>query len=401
MNFKSPSILGIKPNNLSEGSILTRDAVNSEFIYYGAYRFNNSYLNPNNHDANYGSYGSTERAEYNENRVNPVLMKPSNYKVAVSSFSLPASIIPMFAVNNNSLLPNNPGRYTVSLSLLNPTPGPNSVIVSDYLFRTIPDGSLIYTYDYVIQEINSVLSSLFAALVAEYDIVNTPNVYTAQTEFPQSPTFLNYEPTSDLFTFYAPYPQMNATPINVGDQKIIITFSNNLYQLFRGINFFINYNGPNSINPSFYRSLNFVTQPENMNVVTLNGNQYIKNTQQFSSAATWFTFNKLLLTSRQLGFRAGSVGTDKSISLVNGLDVTSNVLANFDIQIDNTPENNPNTRIQYSPNYLHWKDIFKDSPLYNIDLQFVLADNEGKSIDLPLESGNDFSVNLVFARKIF
>ena len=375
MQFKSPTVNSFP--NLGQGNIITRDIVNSEFVYYNAFKFNNSYLSPNNYSSTYGSYGQQEPAKYNENRKNPIITEPSKYKVAVSSFSLPASIIPMFRLENDFFPPNYPNRYTITLNLFFPTPGPNSVIVSDYLFRGQPDGTFFYTYDHVVDEINRVISDLFNQLVAQYDIINFPNIYTANPQFPQSPNFLNYDHLSDLFTWYAPYPQMNETPITPGNQKIVITFSNNLYQLFRGNRFFFD---PNNVQ---------------------SGNQYIKNTQQFSSAAAWFNYNKILLVSRQIGFRPENIGTDKTISLVNGLDVTNSILADFDIEINNSNSDNPNTRILYDPTYLHWIDMYKDTPLYNIDLEFYLSDREGKLIQLPLESQNNFNVKLIFARKIF
>jgi len=436
--------------------LVNQDINNVEFIYYEAFKINDTYLHPiedsNNQINKYGEFGQSIPASYYENRVAPIITRASEYKVAVGNFSLHASTIPMFKIRNEYESPfvsdYYPYRYTIhyKISGIFP-PGGSSIIPtpweidtgydhistptlpysqSQYLFPTVKDSDniFIYTYDHVVTEINRILQSLFTNMVDNYNsyipVILPPSYptagilpYSSNIYLPQYAPYVTFDSATDLFTFHADY-RMTEANFGAPNGFVEVTFSNNLYQLFRGNSFFFDVTTPRSGNLSRYRRLVFEQGVGNINAESVNVTPFtippttpvnmqpfIKNVQQFSSSSSWYTYNKLFLVSNTIGERPTSLGIDKPIIPSNGLNNTSNILATYNIVLDNTDVNNINTSLIYNPAFPLWIDMYRDNALYNVDLLWYIGDDEGNLIPLNLSSGESFSVKLIFARKFF
>ena len=104
----------------------------------------------------------------------------------------------------------------------------------------------------------------------------------------------------------------------------------------------------------------------------------------------------------EIGVRSNSTAIDKYFNTAStGLNTTANILASFDISVNSTVQGNPCSPFIYNPQYEHWNDMFRDTPLYNIDLYFAVTDSIGNIFNYNIRPEDNFSVKLIFARKFF
>ncbi len=394
--------------------LVNQDISNTEFIYYEAVKYNNSNFAPAIVMGDITRYAGLQTipAEFSENRVAPIIYKSSEYKVAVSSFSIPASTIPLFFMKTNNDPTNllgigdnyqmevrfNQNAYDYSIFRL-----ATKTLFSPISTPTLLESFYVYNYNTIIDEMNLLFAQLFGFIVATYNSLYGVNAYQTNTAFPQTPVFVNYDPATDLFSFYSD-ARIYTAQFNVGF-KFDYALNNQLFNLFQGIPLIQRTDTDNSIDLNSnqnFRYLQFKSDFSQLNIIQVNSVSTIKMTQQYSSSGSWYSFNKILLISNEIGARSVNTATDKYYNnSSNGLDNTAGIIASFDLSIDNSALNGPNSPIIYSPPFLHWIDMFRDNPLYNIDLKFVLIDNQGNQFDYKIRASQGFDVKLVFARKFF
>ena len=407
---RAGSVSSVKPCDRDKVQLV--DSVcTSEFIYYELFRYNNTFNSDALSGGLFGNQGSDVPATFLESRTQPILDKPSDYKFAVSNFSIPSDIIPMFRFNNT----NPDSRYTVSMFVDFNNSDPNDLLYFSSYINI--DVEYIYNINTFITALNSCILKVFNGLVALYNskVVSPQLTWQEQSAYlPQSPVFLKYEASTGLINAYGPIQMSTNDPNGVGYFENFLVFSDNLANLFLGLYFanatFINDNA--IYNRSNYKTLIFEQKPENSNVIVFSNpgasdTQYIVNEQLYSSIENWYHYKKLVITSNTLGVRKQAVGFQKDIysstqnSTQNGSvnnNVTKSIIADYDIVIDYTASSNPATRLVYSANQYRWIDIFDDRPLFQIDCQLYLINNINEFIPLNLTSGDAFSVKFVFAK---
>ncbi len=394
---------------------LVDNVCTSDFIYYELFRFNNTYESGT--PGLYGVEGVNVPATFRENRTTPLLSKPSDYKMAVQSFSVPACIIPMLLINNV----NEYDRFTIYMEAwLNNDPTLPLITASDYMYSQLaiqPNNVPIYNIFPFIEELNDTILRVFNALVTAYNAASPVTPWADNDLLPQVPVFVVYDAPSSLFTWYAPIQMDGNTPPSPSEPAYYhtdIRLSNNLVDLFRGCNFYFNSLNP-APNQSGHRSLVFYTQPENSNVIVFtnpgaSNTQYIASQQTYSSIAEWYQFKKLAIVSNGMGLRKQALGFQKDVYSpaqvktndgLNNNNIEKGIIADYDLNIDNSSSFNPATRLIYSANEYRWIDFFDDKPLYQLDCELYLITRRNTLYQLQLPSNDGFNIKFVFAKKIF
>ncbi len=365
----------------------------------------------------FGNNGIDVPATFVENRSQPILDKPSDYKFAVSGFSIPADIIPLFRVDNDNV--NN--RFTITMIVAFNGDTNNLIYYSDYLYSNLSathNKFFIYNINGFIYELNNCLLRVFDGMINLYNskVVYPQPTWLEESEYlPQKPVFFDYDPNTNLFNCYGPIQMSTNDPLDVGYFFNAVTFSDNLSNLFLGLNFQNVYISSNFYNRSSYKNLVFYQKPENSNVIVFtnpgsSNTQYIINTQAYSSIENWYNYKKLVIASNTIGTRKQAVGFQKDLYTinqnntqngVNNNNITKNIISDYDLIINYGISNNPATRLIYSSNEYRWIDIFDDRPLYQIDCQLYLINQNNEFLPLYMTSGDSFNVKFIFAKKVF
>lgn len=410
------NISSVKPCD-RERIQLVDSVCTSEFIYYEMFRYNNTFDDSTISGTTFGNQGLDVPATFTENRSQPILEKPSDYKFAVCGFSIPADIIPMFRID--------PGitneRFTVSMVVnydgRNP---PFYLFYDDYMFspnspyaNVFAGGNYLYNINIFILELNNLIGRVFYAIQFEYNTLavagGDPLWDNSNINLPSVPAFINFDNQSQLFSIYGPI-QMNNVQVFFNG----LLFSDNLANLFSGFNFvetlYVGWTPPNQrLN---YRSLAkrvyFYIKPEYINYKPFtNPNssaiQYIQIEQPYSSIENWYKYNKLVISSNSLGIRYQAVGFQKDIFNNNdnngdNNNITKNIVADYDLILNYSVLNNPTSRLIYQATPYRWIDMFSDSPLYKLDCQIYLLNHYNDYLPLNITSGDNFNVKFVFAK---
>ena len=383
--------------------LVTPDNRNLEFVYYDAYKFNNTYIKETPEDGSpiiTGNQGIILKAEYRDNRIKAILDKPSQYKVAIKSFQLPISSIPLFRIINNEntgtqLNPIYPYRNTITFRF---TYNNNTVSeVSAYLFQNDVDreGTYVFELEEFLEKFNELMVPLFNDLKLAY-FNKTGNNWSANTDLPQEAPFLRYLNIESMFYMYADARINNVSPLLVPGRMEVI-FSNNLKNLLSGLN----YKYTNK--PGGPRILNFYEEPGNANLESINypnpnsPTLYVVNKQSLGGVPSLYTFKKLYILSASIGIRSVNIGIDDYFGRINGVSNLGNIIGSYFLNIDS----DVSYILRTNDTSYNWCDIYNDLPLNEIQINFVLSDNKGGYILLNLPPNEYLNVELVFARKFF
>lgn len=333
--------LNLAAMNLSQGKLNTVSD-DGDYVYYN--------VNIVNTDQPSGKI-----AKFSENRVVPVLTKPSDYNLCCVRFQLPSINIPILFFDNYSFsIRLERGAFSVSKPLIYV---PNSVT------NVYSPKQPVYNY----QEIVNSLNSAFVSAKIDLDALDP-------TSIPFDPPFVTYDAGTSLFDLNAEsagYENSLANPI-----KII--YSADLFVLFTNIQDYF-------LNPSFTQ---IIIQNNFNNSYVYNLKQYLFMRQSQPSLELWSEISRIVILSNSIPIRQELQPTQD--------DVTKRSLIDFNIT--GAPDKgNITFFIQGPPRYL---DLLSDYPLTQMDCDFNWTDSRGNSYPIYLNLNQSATMKIQFVKKI-
>lgn len=337
---------------------------------------------------------ATAKVSYIETRNMPFLSNPSDYYIAVSSFSLETPSLPIFipAVaigqsNINKLIYVMKVGYNGNFVQANVTYEPENKLVSLPQPPTIiqdleSEYYNIYTFQHWVYLLNNTLSTLLAQLNA---IAVLPTSVKS---------FFEYDVNSGLIKFYAPqgfYEETLATPITVN-------LNNSLQTLLDSL-------------PVYYKTVDSVPMYQirilpNSKQENYNANTYVSSIQSSTTIGLLCPVRSVVFTSSILAVNSASV-TPPQIFNSNSQLYSSgnnaglaNILTEFSVPIS-TPQNTYKESVDYKPSEYKWIDMKGQNPINNLEISAMWKDRYGNLRPFKLNSGCCCNINLYFRRRDF
>lgn len=305
-----------------------------------------------------------KEAVYSENRVQPIIEKPSDYEICVERFKIPATAIPIFLWDDDN-------EWYITLTY-------DGVDVSKQL-QFIPNDptpiinyglkEAVWSYHHFVEIVNNAFTSAFNDLKALKPLA-------PQTEAP----YMTYTSTIELFTIttQTSYDITGPTPMG-------ISFSYDLFAIFPAWYAEPIYVLPPA-NPLKYIGL-YVTDYKN-NTITIGGNPYFQFPQEFRTLALLNDFNTI-------AFESDSIPVSPEFS-AGQKNVVQRILTDFE-PLDGV---NDHQAFQYYPQGpLRWYDLNSDYPLSRIDLRVYWISKDGTAYPIFVNRKTLLTVKLRFRRK--
>lgn len=309
--------------------------------------------------------GRSQRAEFTENRVQPILENPSKYEMAVVRFSVPAYEIPIMFFKDGSDASNGE-RYSVSLTYGATTITTVLLHVPNEIPKTLYGRPAVWAYQEMVDSINVGYETTF-------NLIKIAEPLAPQTEAP----FLTFDPVSNLFTLYAEQSYDITSPTTMG-----IFMNKTLFKLFPS--FEITFDS--TLGPE--RSHQLLIKDNKLNSTTYNGNPYYTMQQESSSLSQWYDFVSLQ-------FETDAIPVSPEYD-PNQNNVISRVLTDFEPIVDEPSRET----IQYFPQGpLRYYDLVSNYPMKRIDLRITWLDKNRVSYPLFLANDDTFTCKLLFRLK--
>lgn len=340
----------INPSNVVDTRMVS-NAHTSEYMYYECQKIN--------------LQSQVINCEYEENRVTPIVLKPSDYKFSVQRIEASLIDVPMF--NSDDKL----------LEMTYVFPPDN---LSTNAIVLLPSGLDVYNINQVIPYLNSASSTAFLALQGLYNAIYGPGAWAANPLLAVAPFGFRYEETTDRLVIYSDTRNADGLP-----NATYLDFNSELQELFRGNTYMIN--------PS--NRVMFDEGYQNVNLVTISSVTYIANVASYSTSAMWYSVKQVVVISNKLTARAVQIGTPG----VAGTAATRNIVLDFNYVPDNAA-NAPGTRLQYLSNNNRWTDLMGDNPISSIDFSLYYRNKDERLIPVKLRPGESFSILCVFAKTL-
>jgi hypothetical protein len=333
--------LDLSALNLSQGKSNTIND-DGDYVYYN--------VNIINRDEPDGKI-----AKFSENRVVPVLQKPSDYNICCVRFQLPSINIPILFFDNYS--------FSVKLSYGVSTVSQVLVWIPNSVYNPYAPKQPIYDYQEVVSSLNIALAAAKTALNALQPAV-----------IPFDAPFITYNAESSLFDLNAETAGYNGSLPNF----IKIIFSADLFVLFANLqDFFLNAN-----------ETQIIVQDNFNNSTVYNGKPYLFMRQSQESLELWAEINRIVILSNSIPIRQELSPTQD--------DVTKRIL--FDFNVTGRPDKGKITFfLQGPPRY---SDMLSDYPMTQVDCEFVWADSEGNTFPIYLNVNDNASMKLQFVKRI-
>jgi len=333
--------LDLSALNLSQGKSNTVND-DGDYVYY-----NVNIINRNEPDG--------KIAKFSENRVVPVLQKPSDYNICCVRFSIPSINIPILFFDNYS--------FSVKLSYGVSTVSQALVWIPNGTSNPYAPKQPVYDYQEVVNSLNVALAAAKTALNALQPAV-----------IPFDAPFITYNAESSLFDLNAETAGYDLSLPNF----ITIIFSADLFVLFANLqDFFLNAN-----------ETQIIVQDNFNNSTVYNSKPYLFMRQSQESLELWAEINRIVILSNSIPIRQELSPTQD--------DVTKRIL--FDFNVTGRPDKGKITFfLQGPPRY---SDMLSDYPMTQVDCEFVWADSEGNTFPIYLNVNDNASMKLQFVKRI-
>jgi hypothetical protein len=316
-----------------------------------------------------------KKAEFNTQRSSSIISKPSDYRIAVSRFSIPSGLIPL------GFFPKNASYYTITLTYDDGL-GNISQFTSNltYVPSSVGDpyaqgGNQPFYY---IQEIVNYINIAFE------DAYNQAKLALGATYTPKDRPYITYDSKTKLLTMWAEDEYKFFDTFGIfANTTLFEAFLSGFYareatndQLddFNGFQFIIQ---------------DLLTNREN-NITLPDGtvSDFYKLESEFSTIPLFNQLDRILLTTTSIPINTQLIGTQK--------DVRAGILLDYILP------DNVQTKQKYEyipqPNY-KWTDMQSDVELTKIDIQIFLVYNTGEITPLYIQSDQRVDITLLFCPK--
>lgn len=387
-----------------------------------------------------GKNNSTSNMDYVEERDQPLLMNPEEWKMSVirmdfPSYGLPKRkyakppVSPVVASAPDPQDPDNT-RWSITLSYANN--GGTALISRQFIAPlannvdptpvwTQTSQPVITSFQYMLASIDSAFKDAYDDIEAQYNVLD-PLGFGAgawagdadASKRAQNPPFMVYNNNTGYFSIYNPFENRDNLPITLltgsalptspavaNTYRTEIWFNFSLIKLFSSfdVTYASTYSNPtgqvariHSFQLPIYSSANFGT-------AYLAGYDLLR--QEFQTLNLWYDIYKILLLSKTMINRKEYIASE-NITDVGSLGVGNskqlNILTDFDYEFETANA----TRIRYSPtSEFRWIDLMSNTPMKKIDVQVAILNKEDPAnpIPLTLNPGDNFNVKLLFRKK--
>ena len=352
---------------------------------------------------------------YNATKTAPVLDDASQYYATVVKFDIPLSALPVAIF---PIVPNqsNPNLSTIQIGIRyggmnylenviyvsqTDLPAPSQVgslrqVITPYYF--------LYSYDQMIEMINTALSAAYTAA----GLANTTTIQGI------APYFI-YNPVTSLFSLIV-NNSFNTIP-GTGPQVIfnyplfqyLDKFDGSVVPPLIGANTLYSYNVYGLVNESFAYNYYGITPPtfatppfSVMNPIPQP--YFYKITQNSVAVASWNPIRKLLFLSSTMPIKYEIIPASNTATAVNnnnnGVLSSLNVITDFTPQIE-YPADSSSVAYYAASGYGGYRlaDMTTNQPLYKIDIKVVWQDIEGNIYDVIIDEYSQANIKLGFIRK--
>jgi hypothetical protein len=306
--------------------------------------------------------GKSFRAEFDENRVEAVLNKPSDYVLAVVRFSIPSQNIPIFIWKENEFkvtISYQNFDFTTTLQWIPNSPGGTY----DYF------GPSIWNYQDFIDSINAGLLASFNNFVA-----GTP----AFAHKPTTAPYMIYTAESELCSLIA---EEKYDVSGTYADPVYIYFNSTLTTYFPALQNFENETDP-------IKTYYLKVKDNFNNVSVVGGITYYEVKEEYTTLFLWNDMQKILLETDSIPVNNELLGsqTNKTRKIITDFEPLSNI--------------NDRSQIQYFPQGpLRFYDLISDYPLKRINLRFYWETKDGRIFPIYLNDYDNCSVKIYFKRK--
>lgn len=313
-------------------------------------------------------------AEFQVNRANSIITKPSDYRVAVNRFACPTGLIPLF------LFPENESYYTISLTY-NDGVNPITQITKNIVYIPSAVGDPYANQGlqpvYYIQEL---INYVNVAYQEAYDDMKTA---LGATYLPEDRPYLTYDATTRLITMWCQEEYLDFSTNGIFmNTTLFLDFFSGLYAREASTNILGQF--------SAYQIIpqNLLTNVD-LNLALPDGtpSTFYRVVEEFSSAPLFNQLDRLVLTTSRLPIDTQLLGTQ--------VDERANILLDFIL-----PDNQgTKQKYEYEPKILNWTDMKSNTPLTNVDLKVYLVYNDGKILPLYISGSQRIDITLKFVPK--
>lgn len=302
-------------------------------------------------------------------RNDTILNRPSDYRVCVSRLSFPSASIPLF------IFPSEEGTYTVTLSYVPNNPLlPIIQVTENVVYQNINIGDAysnlqaVYYIQTMLNFVNDAYENAYNQIVL--DVAAIGETY----DVPTAP-FILFNQTTKLFEFYGE-----------------ITYIDNLK---RGIfmnkplfdDFFSGFYSREILGGNGFNGIQLGIQNYGNNSITIDGTDYIKMTEEFSSSPLVNKVDRIIVSSNMIPTNNTRLATQKQENIP--------VLLDYIIP----DENSDRRRYEYKPAIYKWVDLTQQHPLRSFDVAFYILFETGEIIPLKINANQRIDMTLLFTLK--
>ncbi len=309
-------------------------------------------------------------ADFTENRVQPILMRPSDYEVAVVRFSVPMFELPLlfFRDGNPPFAPSQ--KYTLTLSFGGTDITKTLVFVQNEYPESMYGIDSIWNYNEMVSIINTAFKDAYTDL-----LLAEPTI--PPTEAP----FIAFFQDNETFSLYAEqlYDVDSVLP------TVEIYFNFELFRLMSTL-LTISHSGGVGGNPD--KKFQMIVKDQNLNHSTQNGKPYYIMRQDSPTLYLWGELTSLIFETHAIPVNPELLPAQQN--------VIRTVLTDFE-PVSDAPSREV---IQFFPQGpLRWYDLNSAYPLRSIDMRVRWTDRLGISRPVFVTGEDALTVKLQFRRK--
>ena len=360
------------------------NTLSDEYIYYN--------LNLLHQEDNNGVLETQPiKCQFKEERLQPILEKASDYKMAVVRMDAPG-----FGLRKGLWAPN---YYYVTLVDVDTGIEEQQVVNLDqvqFAPTQFSPTTAIYYYNQGVKMINDAFSAAFTALVAA-----VPG-YAADAARPQQPPRLIFNEETQLFEFIIDQRHKDVNP-----KRVEIYWNFPIDRLIAS--FYIDFFGFNRPDRKDVR-LRVIDEIQNRYLQTIGPDPFagdpaavderyfLRIPQEFVTTNLWYDIYKIVLVSQTLNIRYEFTTTTNTDTNGQGQEVKKPIVTDFNYELGT--DRQVFSRVTYIPQgELRYIDLMNDLPLKKIDFQLFYETNTGALEPWFLEPGTNWNLKVEFRKK--